>query len=145
MIPPAAADTSRSLAASASFDALIPVYCELTVSTVWPARLVHFPLLVQVCGCPSGPMVTGWPPPIVRVTPLPPEGGRGRGAGHGHIGAHPVQGAEHLGLRLVHPGRRGGHDDHQPDSQRQAQRDENGLTYPAAKLPPQVRDIEHLR
>ena len=60
------------------------------------------------------------------------------GAGDGHVGAHSIQRVQHGGLRVLHPGGRRRHSDHQADTQRQAQRDDDRLAHPPPQFPSQV-------
>ena len=134
-IPPAAAATPGSRAAAATFATLIPSVRMSIVLSVFPAPLMHLTPGMQISPPGPGAIVLGALRQPAGLLPLP--------AGHGHRGGLPVQRAQHPGLRPGHPGRGGGHGDHQPHPQGQAQRDEDGLAHPAAQLAPHISNKEH--
>ena len=58
--------------------------------------------------------------------------------GNRHIGTHPVEGVQDGALCISHASGGGGHGDHQPDTQRETERNEDGLPPPPPKLTQQV-------
>ncbi len=67
-----------------------------------------------------------------------PAGATLGGLGHGDVGAHAVQGLQHLALGGTDPGRGGVDRDDQADPDRQAERDEQGLAATEPQLTSEV-------
>ena len=78
------------------------------------------------------------PDAAARGEPEPVPGSGGGRLGHGDVGTDPVQRVQHRALGVLDAGGGGGHRDHQPNADGEAEGDEGRLPDPAAQLTSQI-------